>query len=179
MKVTTTSDTCKDPGRQVIRRDHFIEHANTKLDPRFKLDMLSLNKGMEIYSAINKRKKLTIVGGSRHKYILAEVADELMLFILGRQKDIPEWRRRALARSKRAKAVFTKAGVAELPTEEDVESIPYVSAEAAQEVNRILNGGPSKIASLYADALLAAPDSKPVLRLGANSYISLYEGPRV
>lgn len=179
LKVTVTSQTCKDPNREVIRRDHFIEYVNAQLNPRYKLDMLSLNKSMEIYSARNKRKKLTIAGGSRHKYILAEVADELLLFILGRQKDIPEWRRRALARSKRAKAAFNQVGIAQLPTETDVETLPYISPEAAQEVNRILNGSPSKIASLYAEALLAAPESKPVLRLGADSYISLYEGPHL
>lgn len=179
MEPILTHISCKDPGVSVVRRVDLIAKANSLLDPRYQLDMHSLSKGLEIYSAANNRKRLTINAPSRTKYILASVADELIQFIIGRQSEIPRWRARAVARSKRSAAAFKSASRANSLEPEDTELPPAVSTEAAMEVNRIIDGRPSKLAALYAEAIMKAPNSRPVLRLGADNYVALYQSPRV
>lgn len=178
LPVVLTHKTCKQPNVRVVKRSDFVTYMNERLDPRYQLCPHSLSKGMEIYSATKRHLKLTISSASRNRYILEDVVPDLIVFIMGRQKDIPEWRRRAEARSRRAAAAFKPARDSDF-TEEDVTAPPVVTADAACEVNRILESRASHIASLYAEAIMAAPRSKPVLRLGATSYVSLYEDPHV
>jgi len=182
MEVIKTHSSCKEPGVEVVRRTDFIKEINGLLDPRYQLCIRSLSKVMEIFSASNQHRKLTINAPSRNKYILANAADDVKQFIIGRQRDIPQWRARAIARSKRSAAAFKTAGSRINSSEldiEDVEVMPRVSTEAAMEVNRIIDGRPSKLAALYAEAILKAPNSHPVLRLGADNYVALYESPRL
>jgi len=178
MKVTLTHPSCKEPNVEVVKRTDFIDSLNEVLDPRYQLCPFSLSKAMEIFSASQGRLKLTISAASRNRYILASVVDDLKLFIIGRQTEIPDWRRRSEARSKRASQAFKPAKDRKL-VEEDVALPPFISPDAACEVNRILEGRPSRIASLYAEAVLKSPQSRPVLRLGSTSYVALYENPHL
>jgi hypothetical protein len=177
--VITTAASCKDPGRHVVRRTDYITYINELLDPRYQLDTYSLGKALELYAAQAKGAQITIKAASRTKYLLQEVVDPLTTWILGRANYIPTWRAMAVAKAKRAAAAYKPAktrGKVELA---EPMPTPVVSTEAAQEVNRILNGAPSKVASMFAEAVMKAPSAKPVLRLGAVNYIALYEDPNV